>query len=133
MIRGMWGRSVVTVAALLVLAVVCPAARADDIDLTGKWVDNDGNTCSVRQVGDAVWWVSRSKDGGKSWTNVFHGKITARQLTGHFADVPDGDNRNQGSITARLIVKDGAAVELKGEVVFSPSNERLPFFLKRDR
>jgi hypothetical protein len=35
---------VVTVAALVVLAVVCPAARADDLDLTGKWHDNDDNT-----------------------------------------------------------------------------------------
>jgi hypothetical protein len=77
--------------------------------------------------------VSRSKDGGKGWTNVFHGKLTGRQLTGHFADVPDGYNRNQGGITARLIVSDGAVVEIKGEVVFSPSNERLPFSIKRDR
>jgi hypothetical protein len=42
-----------------------PAARADDIELTGNW-HNDEAKNSVRQVGDQVWWVARSKDGGRS-------------------------------------------------------------------
>jgi hypothetical protein len=126
-----WQRGGPTVAAA-VLVLFAGTGRADDRDLTGNW-HNDDATFSVRQVGDQVWWVGRSKDGGgKAWTHVFHGKITGRQLTGHFADVPEGDNRNQGSMTARLVVRDGAVVELKGDVVFSPSNERAPLYMKRD-
>lgn len=105
-------------------------SRADDSDLTGKWSDDGGNY-AIRQVGDQVWWVSRCKDdGGKTWTSVFHGKLTGRQLTGHFADVPEGDNRFRGSLTAKLIVREGVVVEIKGEQFFSPSNDRKPWSIR---
>jgi hypothetical protein len=118
-------------AAAGILLLVVGTGWADDGDLTGRWHFNDDATCFVRQIGDQLWWVAKSKDGGRSWTQVFHGKITGRQLTGHFADVPEGANRYQGSVTARLIVRDGAVVEIKGEMVFSPSNDRAPLSIKR--
>jgi hypothetical protein len=113
------------------LLLFAGTSRAGDIDLTGKW-RNDDASYAVRQVGDQVWWVCRSKDGGKTFTAVFHGKLTGKQLVGHFADVPAGNNRFQGSITGRLIIRDGAVVEIRGEALFSPSNERSAWFIRRD-
>jgi len=117
--RGEW-RALAAVAALFLLGGAC---RADDTDLTGKW-SGDNGTFWVRQVGDEVWWVATSTDGGKTFNAAFHGKLSGKQLTGHFADVPPGENRAQGSIKARLIVNDGAVVAIKGTLTFSPSNEQ---------
>jgi hypothetical protein len=117
--------------AAVTMLLFAGTSRADD--LTGKWT-NDDSTFSVRQVGDQVWWLCKSKDdGGKKYTAVFHGKLKGRELTGHFADLPDGENRNQGSFTGRLIFKNKAVVEIKGKVTFSPSNETLSFTMKPDK
>jgi hypothetical protein len=125
--RGGWA-AVVAVAAVLLFA---GTGRA--VDLTGKWSNGDA-TVSVRQVGDQVWWVAKSKaDGGKAWTHVFHGKLVGKKLTGHFADVPDGDNRYQGSMNLRLIIRDGVVEEVKGKTTYSPSNETADWSMKPDK
>jgi choice-of-anchor C domain-containing protein len=112
-----------TFLALAALFLVGEACRADDIDLTGKWSGENG-TYWIRQVENEFWWVAKSPDGGKTFTAAFHGKLSGKQLAGHFADVPPGENRAQGSIKARLIVKDRAVVAIKGTLTFFPSNEQ---------
>ncbi|HVS35709.1 MAG TPA: hypothetical protein VMS17_09005 [Gemmataceae bacterium] len=113
-------RAVLIAAATLVVSA--GASRADD--MTGNWVDVDtGDTVSIRQIGDDVWWVARSADGGKAWTDMFHGKLEGKKLTGHFADIPEGKNRNQGSYVGRVVVRDdGNVLELDGEFTYSPDN-----------
>jgi hypothetical protein len=117
------------VACVLVLADTSLAA--EDLDLTGTWRWHDGGTASVRQVGNEVWWILKSPDDGKSWTTVFHGKLNGMRLTGQYADVPEGKNRLQGNLTAKLILNDGKIVRMEGEAIRSPSNERVEFSLSR--
>ena len=66
-------------------------------DLNGTWRANDGGTYHVRQIGTQVWWVGLSSDGGKSWTNVFHGTRTGNTVTGSWADTPRGAARSSGT------------------------------------
>ena len=115
-------RAALIAAAMLVLSA--GASLAADFDLTGNWVHVDtGDTASIRQVGDDVWWVARSADGGKSWTHVFHGKLDGHKLTGHFADLPEGKSRNQGSYRGKVFLKDnGNVLEVDVELRFSPDN-----------
>jgi hypothetical protein len=120
---GQWRgacRALLAVAALFLGSGAC---QAGDIDLTGKW-QGDTATYWLRQVGNEVWWICKSKDGGKSFTVAFHGKLSGTQLTGNFADVPPGKNRAQGSIKAQLLFKGRAVVAIKGTLTFSPSNEK---------
>jgi hypothetical protein len=99
------------------------------VDLTGTWY-NAESTVWVRQVGTDVWWVCQSTgDGGKSWTAAFHGKLNGNKLTGHFADVPKGENRMQGSLSGDLVIRGGKVASIEVEAIFSPSRERQTFRL----
>lgn len=71
-------------------------------DLNGTWRANDGGTYHVRQIGTQVWWVGLSSDGGKSWTNVFHGTRSGNTVTGSWADTPRGAARSSGTLTLKL-------------------------------
>jgi hypothetical protein len=107
------------------LAVACGALaglRADDNpdqakQLTGMWVHEDGATYAIRQDGAEVWWLGKSADGGKSWTNVFHGKIKDNQLTGQWADIPPAGNRASGVITLELLKEGDEVVKISGKGV----------------
>ena len=105
------------------------------MDLTGNWVNADsGDTVSIRQIGDEVWWVARSKGDGKDWTDMFHGKLEGKKLTGHFADIPEGKNRNQGSYLGRVVVRDdGNVLEFDGEFTYSPDNNTVKTHTKYKR
>jgi hypothetical protein len=54
----------------------------------GVWKGNDGGTYYMRQIGGDVWWLGQSADGGKSFTNVFHGQVHGNKLTGGWLDLP---------------------------------------------
>ena len=81
---------------------VAPGQR--QLDLTGQWRCNDGGTYYVRQVGPEVWWYGRSADGGRSFSNVFHGRIQGdgHAIAGRWADVPMGRTLNSGQLTWRI-------------------------------
>ena len=81
-------------------------------DLTGIWTSSLRGTYYVHQVGNTVWWVGRSEDGGKSYTNVFNGTRNGDQITGFWADVPAGKNMGSGSLTLS-IVGTGSNVEIR--------------------
>lgn len=104
--------------AVMVLLAITASGGTDD-DLNGAWYGPDGVTHSVRQVGMDVWWVARSGDGGRTFTSVFHGKLVDDALTGEFADVPEGRNLLNGSLKAKLVVKEGKVASIEGELRFS--------------
>jgi hypothetical protein len=104
---------VVAVAALVALAGFCPSARADDANLTGTWVCDDEGTYYLRQVGNTVWWLGKSKDGGKSWTNVFRGTIKDNRIVGDWADVPQGESDGAGTLTLEIVLDGARVVELR--------------------
>jgi hypothetical protein len=82
----------------LSLNAQCVAPR----DMNGVWRANDGGTYYVRQVGNDVWWVGMSADGGKTWTNVFKGVRNGATVTGTWADVPHGKTRSSGILNLHV-------------------------------
>jgi WD40 repeat protein len=102
------------VACAMALTGLGASAHAAEINLSGKWSINcDDGIYYLRQVGDEVWWVGESNGDGKSWTNVGHGKISGEELTVHWADVPKGSNTGTGTLTWKLMIKDGKVVAIK--------------------
>jgi hypothetical protein len=100
-------------AALLALAATGQPAWAGGVNLTGKWACDFEGTYYIRQVGKTVWWLGKSKNDGQDWSNVFRGEIKGRQITGEWADVPQGGATGTGTLTLELIIRDGAVVEIR--------------------
>jgi hypothetical protein len=84
---------------------LCAAAR----DMNGIWKANDGGTYHVRQIGNEVWWVGMSGDGGKGWTNVYKGTRNGNVVTGNWADVPKGRARSGGVMNLAIQGSTGVA------------------------
>jgi hypothetical protein len=107
----MW-RSLIAGAALACsispLHAMCEAPRR----LTGEWKANDGGTYWIRQVGNQVWWVGTSSDGGRTFTNTFRGTRDGAEITGEFADVPRGQILGSGQLNLRLIL--GSTGSIRG-------------------
>ena len=72
-------------------------------DLSGRWSGDDGGSYYVRQSGVRVWWLGESADGGRSWSNVFHGTLnpTTRTIAGLWIDVPKGAAQSEGELILR--------------------------------
>lgn len=90
----------------LAVAVIKPVIRGDLIlisNFTGTWRCTDGGIYFIRQTGDELWWYGQSPDGGKSWANVFHGRIHENQIIGKWADVPRGKTLNSGKISLEVV------------------------------
>ena len=73
------------------------------VHLTGKWLCNDGGTYFIRQIGSEIWWHGLSRDGGATWSNVFHGQLNGKQFSGRWADVPQGRIQGSGEITLQIL------------------------------
>lgn len=73
------------------------------INLTGTWHCDDGGNYFIRQVGNELWWYGQSGDGGKTWSNVFHGQIQKNRAVGKWADVPHGQTQNFGEMTIEIL------------------------------
>jgi hypothetical protein len=56
----------------------------------GEWRGDDGGTYHMRQIGGDMWWIGMSADNGSTFTNVFHGQVHGKQVTGGWLDVPNG-------------------------------------------
>jgi hypothetical protein len=76
---------------------------SSQVFLTGKWYCNDGGSYFIRQIGNEVWWHGLSRDGGATWSNVFHGRLAGNQVTGRWADVPQGRIQNAGEMTLQIL------------------------------
>ena len=72
-------------------------------NLTGRWRCNDGGSYFIRQVGSELWWYGQSRDGGATWSNVFHGRIQENQVIGRWADVPHGRIQNAGEMSLQIL------------------------------
>jgi hypothetical protein len=113
MMRRLLSAAAIGVVTLLVLGAPCPAAHAADINLTGIWSCDDGGTYYVRQVGGIVWWLGKSEDDGRSWTNVFKGTIRGDIVSGAWGDVPQGSIMGSGALTLKLHFQDGRVVGME--------------------
>src|SRR5262245_4877920 len=76
----------------------CVAPR----DMNGVWKANDGGTYYVRQIGNDVWWLGMSGDGGRTWTNVYRGVRNRDIVTGTWADVPHGQIHSSGILNLHV-------------------------------
>jgi hypothetical protein len=84
------------------------------LSLTGTWAADDGGTYHLRQLGATVWWLGRSKDDGRAWTQVFRGTINDDdELVGDWSYVPEGARQGTGTLTLRLVVQEGRTVEMQ--------------------
>lgn len=86
-------------------------AMRQENDMTGVWRGNDGSLYYIRHDDPHVWWAGFSDNGsGQTWTHVFHGlpnydsNVGAWVISGNWADVPRGRNRNYGTL---VLTRDG--------------------------
>jgi cathepsin L len=73
------------------------------INLSGKWKGNDQGNYFLTQVGSTLFWLGMSPNSGASWTNVFHGTVSGMSISGQWADVPLGANRNYGTLGIQIV------------------------------
>ncbi len=71
------------------------------IGLTGVWKDDRGQTYSIRQVGNQIWWYMD----GTLYKNVFKGNRSGNTITGEWCDVPGGrlEGNQTGALTLKII------------------------------
>lgn len=103
--RSLLAATGVGVSLAIVLATNAEALCVSRSQLSGQWLADDGGTYHVRRnAGNVVWWMGKSSDEGRSWTNVFKGVYNPQTnlITGDWADVITRGNMNSGSLTLRL-------------------------------
>lgn len=103
--RSLLAATGVGVSLAIVLATNAQALCVSRSQLSGQWLSDDGGTYHVRRnAGNVVWWMGKSGDGGRSWTNVFKGVYNPQTnlITGDWSDVITSTNINSGSLTLRL-------------------------------
>lgn len=93
--------SLATMVALGVVTSQAAALCATPKNLSGMYKSNDGGTYFLRRAGDVVWWMGRSSDDGRSWTNVFRGTLNGDTFEGNWSDVIH--NNGNGRLTLRMI------------------------------
>lgn len=95
-----------------VLGIMCLSAYAqipplkenkkDAKSLTGVYTCSDGGTYYTKIDGKNLYWVGESADGGKSWTNIFIGKVEGSKVKGKWYDLPKGLNGGSGDLVVLL-------------------------------
>ena len=80
-----------------------PRTLSASFNLTGRWRSNDGGAYFLRQVGTQLWWYGQSGDNGRTWTNVFQGRIEGSQVIGSWADVPHGQIMHNGEMSLQIV------------------------------
>jgi hypothetical protein len=79
------------------------AADVQAQNLTGRWTCNDGGKYYLHQRGNVLWWLGESGDNGATWTNVFQGQIAGAQISGKWADVPQGRIMSSGVMVLQVV------------------------------
>jgi len=87
------------------LAPFSSRSTSPDESLSGAWLADDGASYYIQQVGNVIWWVGMSEDGGRSFTNVFRGNIATgtSRIVGDWVDLQLGASRQQGSLTLNIV------------------------------
>jgi hypothetical protein len=78
------------------------------------WHANHDGTYFLRRLGNVIFWMGRSSDGGKTWTNVFRGVINGNTIDGEWADVlaaHEDANAGHGTLKLRIIGAIGSGVD----------------------
>ncbi|MGE3871937.1 MAG: hypothetical protein AB7F74_03160 [Parvibaculaceae bacterium] len=96
-----------TLCATAMLALLAISSQADaqcvaPKKLTNKYKANDGGTYYVRRVGNTVWWLGESADGGRTWSNVFRGTLNGNTFSGDWADVA-GNFSGRGTLILQIL------------------------------
>jgi hypothetical protein len=83
----------------------------DRRNVTGVWAGSDAGTYYIREARDSggvdrVWWLGVSSDRGRTFANVFEGRVGAgptgqMTLVGSWEDIPLGAGNGGGTIGAR--------------------------------
>lgn len=97
----------ITLAGGMMFSGTAHALCAAPPTMSGTWKANDGGTYYVRQSGNEIWWLGMSKDGGKTFTNVFHGTRSGNTVTGRWSDVPKGGAVSGGAMTLTVFGTNG--------------------------
>ena len=105
------------------------ANRGRRFNLTGRWESDDGGIYYLRQVDHELWWYGQKSDRDRRfddryddrrdrrdrdddrrrlsrrflWSNVFHGYIGNREITGSWVDVPRGEDQNSGAMVLEIV------------------------------
>src|SRR5205823_5690537 len=100
------------VAIYVALSLPLATAVHGQTNLTGVWSGDDGGLYYVRQAGATFWWAGLSTESplgandfhlGVDYANVYRGTISGDRITGHWADVPRGQNLNDGDLTLQIV------------------------------
>jgi len=70
--------------------------------ISGVYTCSEGGTYYVKSDGKNLYWVGESADGGKSWTNIFIGKVEGSKVKGKWYDLPKGRNGGSGDLEVLL-------------------------------
>jgi hypothetical protein len=93
-------RNVIMVALAVSLFVLIPhVSRAQAVDLTGAWRDENGITYCMKQIGNKLFW---NMDDRPRVHNVFYGLVTESYVAGEWADLPGGQQTGSGTLTMRI-------------------------------
>lgn len=108
-------RTVTSCLALMTLGTSAQALCVAPKAVGGVWRANDGGSYVMRELGPVVWWLGRSGDGGKSFTNVFRGVINGNTIDGEWTDLMSSAHENadqgHGTLKLRIIGAVGSGVD----------------------
>ena len=77
---------------------------AENIQLSGPWLGDDGGIYYLRQLENVVWWNGMSghnrspNEFGRDWNNVGRGEIRDLIIFAESADVPRGEILGGGTL-----------------------------------
>jgi diacylglycerol O-acyltransferase / trehalose O-mycolyltransferase len=105
---------------------------ADHIQLTGRWMADDGGMYYISQVDDTVWWSGMSDyeqrygEMGRDWNNVAQGTLDGELIRMQFADIPHGNVWGHGDLLVRVEPTLDDSIQLRrtsgnfGGTIFTP-------------
>ncbi|NES82212.1 MAG: hypothetical protein F6K10_12865 [Moorea sp. SIO2B7] len=86
-----------------------PVLVAQRYNLTGTWQDDLGSRCFISQRGSNFAWNCYDSANHYSsppsyrWNNVFMGSVVGNEITGHWQDIPPGNNVLRGTLTLKIV------------------------------
>jgi hypothetical protein len=97
---------------LIIFIFVIGSGNLCAVDLSGKWVGDDGGTYYLRQIGDQLYWFGENNVSNPRWANVFLGRIQDDRVEGKWTDVPKGQTVGNGTLLLEII-NDGNSLKAK--------------------
>jgi hypothetical protein len=100
----MFGFTKLAAAGVAALVLLSSQASAQCVAPTGfggsPWIAEGGAVYNMRRVGSSVFWIDKSADDGRTFTNVFHGTLSGNIIQGEWADL--FGNSGSGGLTLRV-------------------------------